>query len=413
VPLIKIEAQLNKTTDNYQGMLLTNPGMFLHSRTISLLIIVGGPGESGVNWILQHGYADLFSVIPKTYDLVSWEPRGLGYSIPAADCQLPSSAKSKRAYGISGPDVTSAFYTDIFQSAAQLGAQCHATIGGSNGAGPHMSTPVVARDIISILDAYAQTDEGKSVGSPADLNYWGFSYGTVLGQTFASTYPDRVGRFAMDGVVDADDYYAQGLFSTSYYSDAIVDLFFEYCFQAGPALCPFSTGISSQSIKTRFLSLFSKFDVTKAYSEKWENATTLDNALGTMLTTLRVMTYTPVTGFPQMAQTLVAYENTLSNLTLENIQSASQVAVPETTDSPGVSVDLQEWTPAVFCSEASILHNKTIADLAESNEMLRNQSYVAHVGWTSLKILCTGWAIDGKWQFTGIPSSPQSFQTTG
>jgi pimeloyl-ACP methyl ester carboxylesterase len=367
-----------------------------------LLINLGGPGESGVNWILQHGYADLLSVIPKTYDVVSWEPRGLGYSIPAADCQLPSSAKSKRAYEISGPDVTNTYYTEIFQSAAQLGAQCQATIGGPDEAGQHMSTPVVVRDIISILDAYAQTDEGNSVDSPADLNYWGFSYGTVVGQTFASTYPDRVGRFAMDGVVDADDYYAQGYFSTSYYSDALVDIFFEYCFQAGPKLCPFATGTSSQNIKTRFLNLFSKFDVTTAYSEKWENATTLENALATMLSTLRVMTYTPVVGFPQMAQTLVAYENTLNNLTLENIQTASQVAVPAEIEMPGVSTNLQEWTPAVACSEASILQNKTIADFAESNAILRNQSYVAHVGWTSLKILCSGWTIDGKWQFKGI-----------
>lgn len=38
------------------------------------------------------------------------------------------------------------------------------------------------------------------------LRYWGVSYGTVLGQVFASMFPDRVGRMVLDGNVMADNY---------------------------------------------------------------------------------------------------------------------------------------------------------------------------------------------------------------
>jgi len=166
-------------------MLLTNPG---------------GPGEMGVNYILTTGYSQLVPTVGSNYDIVSFDPRGMGRSIPLANCSASGSSKLRhRASGLSGPELPLAYWDSTFASAAALGQACEGAIGGLTDAGPHMSTPVVATDMLSIVDAFATTDAGKSVQNASLLNYWGISYGTFLGETFASLYPDRVGRFVIDG----------------------------------------------------------------------------------------------------------------------------------------------------------------------------------------------------------------------
>ena len=66
-----------------------------------------------------------------------------------------------------------------------------------NETGRFVGTMFTARDNLAVADALGE-----------DLfNYWGISYGTVLGATVAGRFPERVGRMVLDGVLNSHEYY--------------------------------------------------------------------------------------------------------------------------------------------------------------------------------------------------------------
>jgi pimeloyl-ACP methyl ester carboxylesterase len=71
------------------------------------------------------------------------------------------------------------------------------TLERSGHAAQYVSTAFVARDMLSITRAHSRDK----------LMYWGFSYGTVLGITYAAMFPDNIERLVVDGVADTYDWY--------------------------------------------------------------------------------------------------------------------------------------------------------------------------------------------------------------
>lgn len=70
------------------------------------------------------------------------------------------------------------------------------------------------------------------------LQYWGISYGTVLGQTFAGMFPNRVGRIVLDSTLRFDDYWAGHWQTVTRDTERAIVNFFNECVKAGPEICP-------------------------------------------------------------------------------------------------------------------------------------------------------------------------------
>jgi pimeloyl-ACP methyl ester carboxylesterase len=109
------------------------------------------------------------------------------------------------------PEVSNASSTSTatqYYSSEFFGKWCSEAIRSQGGVGQYISTPAVAQDLLT----YAQAEQ-KAAGknkSEAKVWYYGVSYGTVLGATFAAMFPDNVGRLILDGVLDTEDYYNNG-----------------------------------------------------------------------------------------------------------------------------------------------------------------------------------------------------------
>ncbi|KAG0651404.1 hydrolase [Hyphodiscus hymeniophilus] len=264
VPFVKYAA----STTPSKGVILFNPG---------------GPGDSGVSSILGEG-AEFAQYVVRDYDLVSFDPRGIGFSIPLANCSasvVSSTAPLTRRFvdKLHGPHFDAQYFSDFYQSSQTLGRQCQSTIGGPNAAGPHMNSAVVARDMISFLDAYSNSIYSKGVSDPNLLNFWGFSYGSYLGQVFANMFPNRVGRVVLDAVVDAAANLA-GRELSGAYADEAFSTFFVYCNLAGPGngptQCPYYTGNTASDILARFEATITKLDPVVAKLKGWKNATVIE-----------------------------------------------------------------------------------------------------------------------------------------
>jgi pimeloyl-ACP methyl ester carboxylesterase len=154
------------------------------NRIGSVLINPGGPGASGIDWV--RGSAPFIPNLNARFDLVGFDPRGVGQSAPvrcldgrhedayfALDSVLDDPQEKQAAIQVT---------KDFVAGCAQMSAKLL----------PFVDTVSAAKDM-DLMRAALGDDK---------LTYLGFSYGTFLGQTYAHLFPTRIRAIVLDAVVD-------------------------------------------------------------------------------------------------------------------------------------------------------------------------------------------------------------------
>lgn len=156
------------------------------ARIGSLLYNPGGPGVSGAQLVRDFGAQLVTPEVLARYDLVGFDPRGVGDSAPI-DCLEDEELDAYLAYDVEAE--TDEGLADLAEQAQEFADGCAAS------AGPllaHLDTPSAARDMDVLRAALGEER----------LTYLGKSYGTLLGAHYAEQFPQRVGRLVLDGALD-------------------------------------------------------------------------------------------------------------------------------------------------------------------------------------------------------------------
>ncbi|MGY5765640.1 alpha/beta hydrolase [Brachybacterium sp. DNPG3] len=203
----------------------------------SLLVNPGGPGVSGVDFVAQVGALYFGADVRSSYDIIGFDPRGVSRS---AGIRCLSDAETDE-YRADTYDATTAegMQTSI-DWMARIADACEENSGDVL---PYLDSLSAARDM-DVLRA--------ALGDDA-LHYLGFSYGTYLGSLYADTYPERVGRMVLDGVLDPSiDLNEFGAGQAAGFQETAV-AFGEYCLAQDS--CPFDgpTGEDAAAQLTAFL----------------------------------------------------------------------------------------------------------------------------------------------------------------
>lgn len=198
-----------------------------------ILFNPGGPGSSGYDWVKESGQFLGTKKLRDNFNILGFDPRGVGKS-SAVKC-LTDSEYDEFLYGVTGFELGSGEDVAAARVAIRaFGSKCLENTGELLG---HVDTVSAAKDMDLI----------RAVIGAEKLNFLGYSYGSFLGTTYATLFPDRVGKFVLDGAIDPTVSDEQQTLSQIAAFEKALRSFLENCEQFRD--CPF-TGFVEGDLKT-------------------------------------------------------------------------------------------------------------------------------------------------------------------
>ena len=422
--VIRQPAVVPVTHPQYGGAILLNPG---------------GPGGSGVGLILRSGeYArsivDTNTTDGKHFDLISFDPRGVGVSKSRVDCfHDPNMAASwqQRVQEEGWFESSDAALGRLWSMSTAKGQACseYSDYDGDD-IKQYVSTASVARDMLELVEKHGQWREREArklllggcshwrhlmtrstqhVEVPLTLQYrpgeekiqyYGLSYGSYLGGTFAAMFPDRIERLAVDGVIEYNNYKSGNWSSNILDTEKTMDSFYFHCARAGYPACALSNEANTSTpaeIKNRTHSI-----IDSLYHNPLPVYTPGPDVLSYSEVKSFVFgsLYAPVLVFPILASMLLAIEQKDSSelwpllLALHPSTCASDSgAFPYI-----IAADAQT---AIVCSDADDQSYLSRSEFRTFAQKLAEISPSAGTFLSTMRMNCVHYTLPAVYRFTG------------
>ncbi|KAK6600109.1 alpha/beta hydrolase fold family protein [Botrytis cinerea] len=363
---------------DYKGPLFINPG---------------GPGGSGVGTV-QDFWKAVHVTVGANHDIIGFDPRGIGATTPSAHCW--NGPQEERIWGIQKlglVDSHPGMIYDLYAHQSIESKNCEASLGDLS---RFVGTASVARDMLEILNKLGYEK----------LRYWGLSYGTVIGGTFAAMYPDKVERLVSDGNVNYSEWYNGTGIHYIEDTDKVMLAFFDLCHKAGPQKCALyaSTPIA---IQERLESIYTKLQ--KSLGITRPKVLTYSDVKNSVIYSL----YQPLALFSHFAKALAALEadDGIPFLKLAIAQGHIQPSFTCGCDSPECeeesgwplkAIGNGDAATYVKCGEGEADADKdSLEVMIKYEEELRRKSPLSASVMFNIRLACAGWKSRTKWNFVG------------
>ncbi|KAL1306301.1 hypothetical protein AAFC00_004385 [Neodothiora populina] len=456
--IIRLPATVPVTDPSYGGPVLINPG---------------GPGGSGVGMALKqgrliqtivsaptskHNSTEEATATGKHFDVMSFDPRGVNNTTPSFNCFMSSVqmyASELESAANSALESSDAAFGIEWARQRALADVCSKRALES-GIGEFVTTPSVARDMIEMIERAGQWREKEAEkllaasshgstskfklwpGSAAQnaiataenaqsavlertkyvpdqekLQYWGFSYGTILGATLSAMFPSRISRAVLDGVCDSFDYMKGGWLTNLQDTDMQIIKFGEYCWLGGPENCALYSPDGPAAIVDTFAQIIADLKanpigVPAQDGRPPEVATNSD-----LKQLFMTSSYNPTRYFHSLAKTMnEVRQGNATGLVQGRLEKRKFIE-------EGTSIECKEQGPysqacfdaskawdishaqPILCTDADDQTNMTKAEYWEYVEELMGQSRLLGDVWGRIRLPCTQWNIRPKWRYTG------------
>jgi pimeloyl-ACP methyl ester carboxylesterase len=378
--------------------------------------------------------------VDRYFDIIGFDPRGVGSTTPPVMCFPDPVSQRNWELQVSTEGMLGSASDSLlrnWQRTEALNSGCSvyemSSLQADEKMMSYINTPLVARDMVTIIERHGEWREKEGRKAHAahkchgrdqaailertqwrrgeePLLYWGRSYGTLLGTTFASLYPDRVTRTVLDGVVDMVKYYQGTGPNPIVDADAIFDTFGHYCNEAGPIGCPFYIEGGAEAIKAAYWQLEQQvlnasIPVMASAGRGPEIITWTD-----IKVIQRVAIYQPLLAFPILADRMSELANG-NAIPMADFKHGSHFgacpsnkcsrAGPWSPECATTQDNMLYAMSGIMCSDAEFMTTLNMQQFAASWASLKADSASLGDYWAQLHLSCVEWKGKPKYPFTG------------